>query len=131
MCLCVKVEDEKSAGESQTKQEKEKHDEKKDDSEEGTDHAGKCIINFTHRHQDQDNVSIKTCTVQQIQNDTFDTEIINLSEILKLFCALFHTLNVLRILIYSHPKVWLLLSSNMLLFCSVSALCYTAAWLCV
>lgn len=62
VCLCVKVEDEKSAGESQTKQEKEKHDEKKDDSEEGTDRAGKCIINFTHRHQDQDNVSIKTCT---------------------------------------------------------------------
>ncbi|XP_060781464.1 ADP-ribose glycohydrolase MACROD2 [Neoarius graeffei] len=34
------VDDEKSAGESQTKQEKEKHDEKKDDSEEGTDRAG-------------------------------------------------------------------------------------------
>lgn len=53
VCLCVKAEDQKSAGDIKPKQAKEKHDEKKSDSEEGTGSAGKFNTSFTQTRSRQ------------------------------------------------------------------------------
>lgn len=54
--LCVKVEDVRSAGESKPKQEEEKRDEKKSDSDEGAGNAGKLKTNFTQTPRSRQNV---------------------------------------------------------------------------
>lgn len=66
MFLCVKAEDEKSAGESKPEQEKDKHDEKKGDSEEGAGSAGKFNTNLTRRRQFYQNM----CSIFKLTNLT-------------------------------------------------------------